>query len=313
MGSRSLAVAFIFFGVVLVLGTAVADTSPTIGAITVTETVEPQPQPEAIQKAHVWVKTFLVKHAPPGRKLWYPGAEETKEDGHTRYDSIATDIVETAFNPNTKPIFKSTVHGRSMMAAVWMGIALHESGFMKNVDKNIGKYGRGDRGRSWCIMQMNIGKGKTIPWNVVKDRIPHWGDPPEEIFDGYAGPELIENRQLCLSEAHHLVRDSFKKCKELPLVEHLTGYAAGSCTPRNDTEEEAAAIEDGKKKSRARMRSAIYYFGNTKLSRGFRDTEVLEEVRLVLAQRAAAKVNKQASIVDVEGEPIANALMPSSP
>jgi len=241
-------------------------------------TVSAAPNVTALDKAHAWVMDFITKVAPPGRKIYYEGGQETEEEALERYSQIAWDIVEVAYAPETKSIFSSQNHGRSQTAAVWMGIMLQESGFMKHVDYNIGPHGRGDGGLSWCMMQLRIGKGHTIKWNWKHDRKPRWGDPEEEIFEGYTGDQLIEDRQKCIKEGHKLVRVSFKACEELPLQDRLTAYAVGRCYPKDQTKEERDYIEGGKVKSRARIGVAIRYFERTKLNRGFKDQEVTQEL-----------------------------------
>jgi hypothetical protein len=239
----------------------------------------PAPEPTALEKAHAWVLSFIVKNAPPGRKVYFPQGQETEEEALERYKDIAWDIVELAYSKETAPIFKSQNHGRTQMASVWLGIMLHESGFTKHVDYNLGNFGRGDGGLSWCMMQMRIGKGRTVPWNAVEDRQPWWGDNPDDIFPGFEGEDLILDRQKCIGEAHHLIRLSFKKCETLPLLERLTAYTIGKCkVTRPDDPEDVEYVRAGRAKSRARMSSAILYFSRTSAGRGFRDQEVTTEL-----------------------------------
>lgn len=242
--------------------------------------------PSPLDRAHEWVMGFLVNTAPPGRKVWYEGGQETKDEALKRYEDIAWDVVELAYSPETKPVFSSKSNGRSQTASVWLGIMLHESGFTKHVDYNLGAYGRGDSGLSWCMMQLRIGRGKTTPWNTTKDRQVFWGDKKEDIFEGYSGDEIIANRKLCIGEAHHLVRVSFKSCEHRPLLERLTSYAAGFCKADPEDVKKTKELKEGIAKSRARMSSAVKYFYNTKKSRGFSDQEVVQ----ALAHRDQNKV-----------------------
>lgn len=237
----------------------------------------------AKSKAEAWVLGFITKHAPPGRKIWYPKGQETPEEGLKRYKSIAKDLVEYIYHPDTKRLFRGTHHGRSRSVVVLLGTMLHESGFMKHVDLNLGKHGRGDAGRSWCMLQLRIGTKKTLRWNTAFDRRVFWGDNTEDIFLGYTGDELIANRTLCIQEGYKLMRISFKDCEDLPILERLTGYASGMCTPKKDDEESLQRFQDGQKKSRMRMGSAMRYFNRTGPARGFLDYEVVEEIRTTLA------------------------------
>jgi len=250
-------------------------TTPTYAQEASTETHETS----ALQKAHDWAVAFMVKVARPGRKIWYEGGQETKEEALARYDKIAWDIVRLAYSQDTIPVFSSKSHGRSQTAAIWMGIMLHESGFAKHVDLNIGRYGRGDGGRSWCMMQLRIGKGTTVPWNTKEDRQPRWGDDPADIFEGYTGEQIIADRSKCIEEGHHLVRASFKSCKKLGLLDRLTAYTIGKCrVTRPEDPDDVEYVRVGRAKSRARVSSGIKYFASTKMSRGFTDEEVIAEL-----------------------------------
>lgn len=275
---------------------------------------KPKPIPTGtIELAEAWVKSFIVKNAPPGRKIWLPGAQETVEEGEVRYADIAKDVVWRAYHPDTVSLFKSTKSGRSRTLAVWLGIMLHESGFTKNVDKNIGKYARGDQGRSWCMMQLQIGKGRTLKWNFAKNRRVRWGDKPEDIFHGYKGDEIIADRRKCLGEGHKMVRISFKACRTKPLEHRLTSYAAGFCNlPEDADEEKKARYEDGKKKSASRMRTGIRWFRATGPGRGFRDEHVVKEIAALVAIQNAAK-KKKALPDEAESTPVSKPLAANQP
>ena len=229
-----------------------------------------------LTKAHAWVMGFLLEASPPGRKIWYPEGQETKDEALQRYNRIAWDVVELAYAPETTPVFSSTIEGRSQTATVWLGVMFFESSFMKHVDYNLGEKGRGDSGLSWCMMQLRIGAHRTVPWNIKEDRQPWFGDNPEDIFEGYTGLELIEDRKRCINEGHHMIRASFKLCNNLPLMERLTAYAIGRCVPKNEQDpEDVKEVALGRSKSRSRMSSAIKYFTKTKDTRGFTDDEVV--------------------------------------
>lgn len=248
---------------------------------------EAQAKVEAVEN---WVKDFLVTHAPPGRKLWYPNAQETEEEGAARYDSVATDIVLSGFSPNTKTPFMQRDSGRSRLVAVWLGVMLHESGFMRNVDFNLGKYGRGDEGKSWCLMQLRIGTGRTQPWNVAKNRRPYWGDPPEEIKLGYTGSELIADRKLCLQEGHKLVWASFKSCEDRPLEDRLTSYAVGFCEEPKDDPKKLKLWKDGLIKSQIRMKSGVNWYERSKYQRNWKDPDIVKAVELLSTSMKQTKL-----------------------
>ncbi len=209
-----------------------------------------------------WILSFMVSAAPPGRKIYYPEGQETKEDALVRYEAVAQDIVDVVYSPNVKPLFTGP-NGRAQTVSVILSVMLHESAFMRHVDLGLGKYARGDHGASWCSMQIKVGDGKTLRWNVKHDRPYAWNDPQEEIHDGYTGEELVANRKLCISEGLKILRISFGATKGLPLDERLRVYASGD-------------REKGSSASRARMRPAMMFFQKTAKTREFTDSDVME-------------------------------------
>jgi len=193
-----------------------------------------------------WILSFIMLVAPPGRKVHYQDAVETQEESVARYQSIAHDVVAVVYDPATKPLFKGP-DGRARTVSVILSIMFHESSFMKNVDYGLGKYAKGDGGRSVCMMQIKVGAGRTMPWNTVWDRPIKWNDREEEIFRGYTGDELIQDRKLCISEGLKILRLSFGQCGKLPIEDRLRSYASGNC-------------EEGAAASHNRMNTAINWF-----------------------------------------------------
>jgi hypothetical protein len=203
----------------------------------------------AVNVVFAWIFSFIVAVAPPGRKVYYPEAQETQQEAEARYMSIAQDVVSVVYAPGMKPLFRGP-SGRAQTVSVILSVMFHEGSFMKNVDFGLGKYARGDGGRSWCLMQIKVGNGKTMPWNIVHDRPKRWNDPPEEVFNGYTGEELVHDRKLCISEGLKILRLSFGQCSKLPMEDRLRSYASGSC-------------EKGEDASRNRMRQAMNWFAKT--------------------------------------------------
>ena len=132
---------------------------------------------------------------------------ESEADAQERYESIARDAAAVAMDGGEEPLFGGT-NGRSETAILMLSIASFESSFKKKVDDGIG---RGDHGRSYCLMQIHVGNGTT----------------PE----GWSGPELIDNRQRCFRAALHILRGSFGVCHGLPMEDRLSAYATGQCLP----------------------------------------------------------------------------------
>jgi hypothetical protein len=205
-----------------------------------------------------WIVSFMVAVAPPGRPTYIPEATETRDEAMTRYESIAQDIAEVVWDANEKPLFQGP-NGRARTAALIMSVMLHESSFRKDVDTGIGKMARGDGGKSWCLMQMNIGSGKTIPWNTVKYRFAKpvcppgvtasHCDQPDEVFTGFPGTLLVQDRKNCIRSGLRLIHGT--RCGGLPVREWLRAYASGSC-------------EKGSTESQRRMDTAIAWYSTHK-------------------------------------------------
>jgi hypothetical protein len=209
-----------------------------------------------------WIVGIISKAAPPGRKIYYPEGQETIEDATARYESIADDLIQVVYDPKTPPLFKD-VNGRARTIAVILGVMFHESGFMRQVDYGLGKAGRGDHGQSWCSLQIKIGKGKTLKWNTKYNRPVRWNDPKDEIFNGYTGPELVNNRQLCISEGLKIMKLSFGGTTGLPIEDRLRIYASGK-------------RDDGVEKSHSRMKTALTFYSTSAKNRPFTDEDVMQ-------------------------------------
>jgi hypothetical protein len=238
-----------------------------------------------------WVINRMLIWAKPG-KSFYPMAGETFEEGKLRYESIATSILSTVVKE--KPIFPGKT-GRIRTAALMLSIAMFESGFRRDVDLNLGTNGRGDGGKSWCMMQVQLGnevyvgedgkiiKGLTPP----KDEAP-WGShistPMHVILKddggleftnnqsrGFSGQDLIRSREICFTVGLRVIRSSFASCRELPLMERLSLYASGNC-------------ENGKDASRNRVGAAMAWVNSN-------PPPVNDERLIELIQKLSSKLN----------------------
>lgn len=110
-----------------------------------------------------------------------------------------------------------------------LSVAFFESGFQRDVDFGTGKFGRGDFGRSWCLMQIQVGKGTV--GQLVRTI-------PEDMRD-WKGLDLVSDRRKCFRAGLEMMRRSMAGCPRAG----LSIYASGKCDP-DET------------KGRARMRFA---------------------------------------------------------
>lgn len=168
----------------------------------------------------------MVAKAPLDRPHYIPEAQETVEQGMARYESIASDVAEVM--RTEKPLFKGA-DGKLRTSALIMSVMLHEGGFRRDVDLGLGAHSKGDHGNSVCLMQLNVGKGRSFAWNVVKDRAPRPADPPSEIQQGWTAKELLADRKKCITAGLRVMRVSFASCGRMPQRDWLRAYASGSC------------------------------------------------------------------------------------
>jgi len=140
---------------------------------------------------------------------WVPAhaqPQESPDEVMDRYESIARDAATVALDPDEAPLFGGP-DGRARTALLMLSVASYESGYRKRVDDG---RGRGDNGRSFCLMQIRVGTGAT--------------------GEGWTGPDLVEDRTRCFRAALHILRKSFGICHSLPVEDRLSAYASGSCT-----------------------------------------------------------------------------------
>lgn len=151
-----------------------------------------------------WMLTMLVTMSPTG-KTYNPPDVEDPAATRVRLESISRDIVSVAFDEKEVPLFPGP-HGRELSAVFIAASAAAESGgFLKSVDSGTKQ---GDHGRSWCIMQINLGKGKT----------------PE----GWHGNDLIKDRKKCIKTGYRIMRSSMATCKG-NVRDSMAAYLSGNC------------------------------------------------------------------------------------
>lgn len=208
---------------------------------------------------------FMMTMTPPADPGHHEKGQETVEETTARYEEITEDLIEVVFDEENEPLFEGP-DGRSHTAAVMLAIMFHESKFYRHIDEGE-DHGRGDGGKSWCMMQIMAGHhpSRTGRWNVVHDRPPYWGDPEEEIQSGYTGRELVANRKLCFQEGLRIARWSFSRCGKRDLSEKLRVYASGKCSK-------------GGEASRARMYTAESFWRRSRKQRTWTDAEIILEL-----------------------------------
>jgi hypothetical protein len=140
---------------------------------------------------------------------WVPlhvhAPRESPDQVQARYESIARDVATVAFDEAEAPLFEGP-DGRTQTALLMLSVASYESGYRKGVDDGVRL---GDHGHSFCLMQIRLGQGATR--------------------EGWTGPALIHDRQLCFRAALHILRASFGICHTLPVEDRLSAYATGHC------------------------------------------------------------------------------------
>jgi hypothetical protein len=210
-----------------------------------------------------WFLSIMVSFSPPGRQHFIPEAEETKEETIARYESITMDLAEVV--SEEQPLFKGSL-ARTKTGAVMEAVSGMESGWRKDVDFGLGKSGKGDGGKSWCLMQVNLGvaeaNGKTKLRIVVNP------DGSSELTTdptrGWGGEDLVRDRKACFRAGLAQMRKSFNSCKGLGFKDRLRVYAGGQC--------DRGAVE-----SRARMDLFARWISNRHPT--FKDKDVFPYVR----------------------------------
>ena len=151
----------------------------------------------------------LVAYLVAAMVAWVPphahAPVESSAEVQARYRSIANDLALVVMDGGETPLFAGN-DARAQTALLMLSVASFESSFRKSVDDG---FGRGDGGRSYCLMQIRVGRGVTR--------------------EGWSGRQLIDDRKLCFRAALHLLHSSFGICHSFPLEDRLSAYAAGHC------------------------------------------------------------------------------------
>jgi hypothetical protein len=173
----------------------------------------------------------LVAYLISAMLAWSPPADheyyEPRGETVARYAVIAQSIAEVALDPAEPPLFGG-LDGRAETALFISSVAFFESGgFRRDVELGTGKHARGDGGRSWCLMQVNVGHGVTA--------------------ERWSGPDLVNDRSKCIRAGLHRMRESFQHCKGQTFIDRLSGYTDGRC-------------RDGADAAHRRTRRAVQYW-----------------------------------------------------
>jgi len=167
-----------------------------------------------------WVFAVLMAISPYREKsLTYARyAHEPEDEQKARYSSIAKDLAEVV--QEEEPLFKGK-NGRVQTAALVMSMAFFESGLKKEVDFGTGKWGRGDFGRSWCLMQINLGKGQ-VSWGTTEMKT-------------WSGQDLVNDRKKCFKVGITALRLSLGACQGKAGGDKLSSYTTGTCRDNEPT------------------------------------------------------------------------------
>ena len=170
-----------------------------------------------------WIYSLITLVSPPERLAalpQWPGYEESAQQKQERYMDIARDLYAVVYDPSTPPLYQGP-QGRATTAATILAIAWHESGFARDVDVGPcyrGKDNKGvrcDRGRSACLMQIQLGKdGLTTKAHGV---------------EGLSQEDLFHDRKACFRAGLKLIRRSFSACAKEGPDGRLNAYASGTC------------------------------------------------------------------------------------
>jgi hypothetical protein len=124
----------------------------------------------------------------------------------TRYEAIARDLASVVEAPEVAPLFEGE-QARARTALLVLSVAYWESGgFARGVDDGSVL---GDSGRSYCLMQIKLGKRRTS--------------------EGWSGRDLVSDRTKCFRVGMRMMRESMAACVRLPEKDRLSGYVRGRC------------------------------------------------------------------------------------
>ena len=217
-----------------------------------------------------WLVGLLTAGAPPGRPQYEPAAKETVEQAQERYQGIAEAIATVAYDAAEEPVEGN----RRFTAALMAAVAYHESGFRRDVDLGIGRArlaasGWNDSGRSWCLMQINLGR-KDLDKETADRLSAEKGfavtmDSALKTREGWTGLELLQDREKCFRAGLHVLKGAVGVCHHLGRLDWLRSYASGNCS-------------DGANESALRMGTAIRWGRSAK--NNWNDAEIMRSLNV---------------------------------
>ena len=152
----------------------------------------------------IWLASIVLMLYPPLKM--YPNDIGLQNQHVLHANEVASDIYDIIYDPLHTSWFNNK-WGRAQEAALITIIAAEESGGL-DPEVEAGRV-RGDNGASWCLMAINIGRGKTK--------------------EGWTGPDLIADRKKCLISGLNAVQRSMNICRGLGMLSGLSAYNTGRC------------------------------------------------------------------------------------
>lgn len=150
-----------------------------------------------------WAVSIMMTWANPAKM--YPNDEAMQEAHVATYEDKARDAIATVYDRNNTSTIFGGKYGKAMDTALLLKIAASENSYIENP----GGVPEINGGRSWCMMSLNIGNGKTI--------------------EGWTGPELDADRRKCFKAGYNAMKRSFGGCRRLPFKYGLSVYHSGKC------------------------------------------------------------------------------------
>jgi hypothetical protein len=169
-----------------------------------------------------WI-LMAIESLAPSTRTPFRDIPESVAQRRARYEATAEAFADAIAElpDNVMPVrAKDRAKGEAWIAAWAVGVALHESGFLRSVDTGARV---GDGGRAWCVMQVNLAPGKTTA-------------------EGWTGKDLVSDRTKCARAGIAILARHMAGCSRLPFADRTSGYASGTCQRGVPAAQRQAAI-----------------------------------------------------------------------